>query len=80
MLFNPMVLLNEPTKVLIVVAIIMAGKSLAAFFIIVAFRYPINTALVVSASLAQIGEFSFMLAACTWRDSISSLSIRVWLS
>jgi CPA2 family monovalent cation:H+ antiporter-2 len=63
MLFNPMVLLNEPTKVLIVVAIIMAGKSLAAFFIIVAFRYPINTALVVSASLAQIGEFSFMLAA-----------------
>jgi monovalent cation:H+ antiporter-2, CPA2 family len=40
----------------------MLGKSLAAFLIVIAFRYPLNTALTVSASLAQIGEFSFILA------------------
>jgi len=42
--------------------IIMLGKSLAAFFLVLLFRYPLNTALTVSASLAQIGEFSFILA------------------
>jgi CPA2 family monovalent cation:H+ antiporter-2 len=42
--------------------IIIFGKSLAAFFLVLAFRYPLNTALTVSASLAQIGEFSFILA------------------
>ncbi len=41
---------------------IIVGKSLAAFLIIKAFRHPNGTALVVSASLAQIGEFSFILA------------------
>jgi len=62
MLFNPMILFDEPLKVLVVVAIIMLGKSLAAFLIVLVFRYPIHTALTVSASLAQIGEFSFILA------------------
>jgi CPA2 family monovalent cation:H+ antiporter-2 len=47
---------------LAVVAIIMLGKSVAAALIVLAFRYPLNTALTVSASLAQIGEFSFILA------------------
>ena len=47
---------------LAVVAIIMIGKTLAAFVLVLAFRYPLNTALTVSASLAQIGEFSFILA------------------
>ncbi len=61
MLFDPAVLLEQPLKVLAVVAIIMLGKSLAAFLLILAFRYPLNTALTVSASLAQIGEFSFIL-------------------
>jgi CPA2 family monovalent cation:H+ antiporter-2 len=56
-------IIEEPLRVLVVVGIIVLGKSLAAFFIVVAFRYPINTALVVSASLAQIGEFSFILVA-----------------
>jgi monovalent cation:H+ antiporter-2, CPA2 family len=42
--------------------VILVGKSLAAFLLVVAFRYPLNTALTVSASLAQIGEFSFILA------------------
>jgi Kef-type potassium/proton antiporter, CPA2 family (TC 2.A.37.1) len=62
MLFDPNVLLQQPLQVLAVVAIIVVGKSLAAFLLVLAFRYPLNTALTVSASLAQIGEFSFILA------------------
>jgi monovalent cation:H+ antiporter-2, CPA2 family len=63
MLFDPMVLVRQPLQVLGVVAIIVVGKSLAAFALVLLFRYPLNTALTVSASLAQIGEFSFILAA-----------------
>lgn len=62
MLFDPAVLLKMPLQVLAVVTIIVFGKSLAAFLLVLAFRYPLNTALTVSASLAQIGEFSFILA------------------
>ncbi len=62
MLFDPQVLIRQPLQAFIVVAIIILGKSLAAFFIVLLFRYPLNTALTVSASLAQIGEFSFILA------------------
>ncbi len=62
MLFDPRVLVEQPLQVLAVVAIIVFGKSLAAFLLVLAFRYPLNTALTVSASLAQIGEFSFILA------------------
>ena len=62
MLFDPEVLIHHPFRVLVVVAIIVFGKSLAAFLLVLAFRYPLNTALTVSASLAQIGEFSFILA------------------
>ena len=63
MLFDPMVLVTQPLQVLSVVAIIVIGKSLAAAAIVLLFRYPLNTALTVSASLAQIGEFSFILIA-----------------
>ena len=63
MLFDPSVLLREPLAVLAVLAIIMVGKSLAAFVIVLVFRHPMRTALTVSASLAQIGEFSFILAS-----------------
>ncbi|MBB4638127.1 YbaL family putative K(+) efflux transporter [Longimicrobium terrae] len=62
MLFDPAVLLRQPLQVLAVVAIILVVKSLAALGIVLAFRYPVRTALVVAASLAQIGEFSFILA------------------
>ncbi len=62
MLFDPHILLNEPLKVLAVVAIIMFGKTIAAVALVLVFRYPLNTALIVGASLAQIGEFSFILA------------------
>ena len=62
MLFDPAISLAEPLRILAVVAIIMVGKTLAAIALVLFFRYPINTALTVGASLAQIGEFSFILA------------------
>ena len=62
MLFDPQVLIREPLHVFVVLAIIIFGKSVAAFGLVLLFRYPLNTALTVSASLAQIGEFSFILA------------------
>jgi CPA2 family monovalent cation:H+ antiporter-2 len=62
MLFDPQILIREPLHLFAVLAIIILGKSLAAFFLVLLFRYPLNTALTVSASLAQIGEFSFILA------------------
>ena len=61
MLFNPAVLIDRPLQVLAVVMVIVVGKSIAACLLVLAFRYPLNTALTVSASLAQIGEFSFIL-------------------
>jgi monovalent cation:H+ antiporter-2, CPA2 family len=62
MLFDPQVLVEAPLKVAAVVAIILVGKTIAAIALVLAFRYPLNTALTVGASLAQIGEFSFILA------------------
>jgi CPA2 family monovalent cation:H+ antiporter-2 len=62
MLFDADILLNEPLRVLAVVAIIVLGKTTAAVVLVLLFRYPLNTALTVGASLAQIGEFSFILA------------------
>jgi CPA2 family monovalent cation:H+ antiporter-2 len=62
MLFDPAVVLTRPLEVLAVVTVILVGKSVAAFLLVITFRYPLNTALTVSASLAQIGEFSFILA------------------
>ena len=63
MLFDPRILIQEPLEVLLVVIIILVGKSVAAAAIVLGFRYPLHTALIISASLAQIGEFSFILAA-----------------
>ena len=62
MLFDPSVVWREPTQVLAVLGVIILGNSLVAFLLVLAFRYPLNTALTVAASLAQIGEFSFILA------------------
>lgn len=62
MLFEPSVIWTQPLKLLMVVLIIVVGKTLAAIAIVLLFRYPLNTALTVGASLAQIGEFSFILA------------------
>ena len=62
MLFDPMTLVDQPLHLLGVVAIVMLGKAIAAAALVIVFRYPLNTAMTVSASLAQIGEFSFILA------------------
>jgi monovalent cation:H+ antiporter-2, CPA2 family len=62
MLFDPQVLIEQPSKVVATVAVIAVGNSLAAALFVLLMRYPLNTALTVSASLAQIGEFSFILA------------------
>jgi CPA2 family monovalent cation:H+ antiporter-2 len=62
MLFEPRVLIEQPLHVLATVAVIVVGKSAAALALVLLLRYPAKTALQVSASLAQIGEFSFILA------------------
>ena len=63
MLFDPMSVVREPWPLIGTLFIIIIGKSVAAFLIVLAFRHPVSTALTISASLAQIGEFSFILAA-----------------
>jgi CPA2 family monovalent cation:H+ antiporter-2 len=62
MLFYPNILIEKPLPVLATVFIIVIGKSIAAFLIVLLFRKPVSTALTISASLGQIGEFSFILA------------------
>ena len=62
MLFDPSIIAREPLAVLATVVVIMGLKSIAALGVVLALGYPIATALVVTASLAQIGEFSFILA------------------
>lgn len=62
MLFDPMIILREPLPMLATLFIIIFGKSIAAFLIVRLFRRSTTTALTISASLAQIGEFSFILA------------------
>jgi len=63
MLFDPSVVIERPLELVGVLFVIVVGKSLAAFAIVLAFGYPVRTALTISASLAQIGEFSFILGA-----------------
>ncbi|KAA2234360.1 YbaL family putative K(+) efflux transporter [Salinarimonas soli] len=62
MLVDPSIVVREPLSVLATIGIIVVGKSLAAFLIVRAFGHLAGTALTISASLAQIGEFSFILA------------------
>ena len=62
MLFDPRILVEQPLPVLATFLTITVGKSVASFLIVRAFGHPNSTALTISASLAQIGEFSFILA------------------
>jgi CPA2 family monovalent cation:H+ antiporter-2 len=62
MLFNPAFLTESPRLVLATLGIVMLGKPLAAIAIVLWLRYPIRVALAVAVALAQIGEFSFILA------------------
>jgi CPA2 family monovalent cation:H+ antiporter-2 len=63
MLFDPMIVVRQPLAVIATLAIIIFGKSIVGFLLMLLFRRPVASALAVSASLAQIGEFSFVLAA-----------------
>lgn len=63
MLFDPMVLVNDPWGVLSTLFIIVVGKSLAAMGIVRVFGYSGKTSMTIAVSLAQIGEFSFILAS-----------------
>ena len=62
MLFDPHILLEDPLQILAMLFLIMLVNPLASAAIVLVFRYPLNTALMLMASLAQIGEFSFILA------------------
>ena len=62
MLFDPKVLVEQPLPLIATVAIIVVGKSFAAYAIVRAFGHPNQTAMTIAVSLAQIGEFSFILA------------------
>jgi CPA2 family monovalent cation:H+ antiporter-2 len=61
MLFDPYVLVERPLALVGVMFVVLIGKSVAAFVIVILFGYALRTALTISASLAQIGEFSFIL-------------------
>ena len=62
MLFDPRILREDPFQILAMLCLIMLVNPLASAAIVLVFRYPLNTALMLMASLAQIGEFSFILA------------------
>jgi CPA2 family monovalent cation:H+ antiporter-2 len=63
MQFDPTILLTQPVQVLGVLCVILIGTPVAAALLVLAFRFPLNTALTVAASLSQIGEFSFILGS-----------------
>jgi CPA2 family monovalent cation:H+ antiporter-2 len=62
MLFDPRTIIDEPAKLVGILAIVTVGSPLVAMALVVAFRYPLKTSLMVGASLSQIGEFSYILA------------------
>jgi monovalent cation:H+ antiporter-2, CPA2 family len=62
MLFDPRILVDDPGKLLVTAGIVIVGTPIIAMALVLAFRYPLNSALVIGASLSQIGEFSFILA------------------
>ncbi|WP_075292744.1 cation:proton antiporter [Pararhizobium arenae] len=62
MLFDPTILIREPLEVLATLALITVGKYLVSIAVVLLLRYPVGMALAVGAGLAQIGEFSFILA------------------
>ena len=76
MLFDPLSVVRDPWPLIATLLVIIIGKSLAAFLIVIAFRHPVATALTISASLAQIGEFSFILAELGYASKLLSKQAR----
>ncbi|OIR34375.1 Kef family K(+) transporter [Klebsiella pneumoniae] len=78
MLFDPMVLVQQPLAVLATLAIIIFGKSAAAFFLVRMFGHSPRTALTIAASLAQIGEFAFILAGLGMALNLLPQAGQIW--
>ena len=76
MLFDPFSVVRDPWPLIATLLVIIVGKSIAAFLIVLAFRHPVATALTISASLAQIGEFSFILAELGYASKLLSKQAR----
>jgi len=76
MLFDPFSVIRDPWPLIATLLVVIVGKSIAAFLIVIAFRHPIATALTISASLAQIGEFSFILAELGYASKMLSKQAR----
>ena len=76
MLFDPFSVIRDPWPLIATLLVVIIGKSLAAFLIVLAFRHPVATALTISASLAQIGEFSFILAELGFASKLLSKQAR----
>ena len=76
MLFDPFSVVRDPWPLIATLLVIIVGKSIAAFLIVIAFRHPVATALTISASLAQIGEFSFILAELGFASKLLSKQAR----
>ena len=76
MLFDPFSVIRDPWPLIATLLVVIIGKSLAAFLIVLVFRHPVATALTISASLAQIGEFSFILAELGFASKLLSKQAR----
>lgn len=63
MLFDPSIIIREPLLLLATLLVVIIGKGVGAFMIVRLLRYPVQTALTIAIALAQIGEFSFMIAS-----------------
>jgi K+:H+ antiporter len=76
MLFDPQILVDEPGALVATLFIILVAKTAAAFVVVRLFRHPVPAALAISVSLAQIGEFSFILANLGVRLTLMPGSVR----
>jgi CPA2 family monovalent cation:H+ antiporter-2 len=79
MLFDPAVLWRDPLPLLAVLAVVLVAKTLAAALLVLARGLPLRTALLVAASLAQIGEFSFILVALGGQLGLLDARAQSWV-
>jgi CPA2 family monovalent cation:H+ antiporter-2 len=75
MLFDPMVIIKKPLMVTLILAIIVIGKAVFAYAITRFFKYPVSDSLIIAVSLAQIGEFSFILSGLALNMKIFSTGL-----
>jgi CPA2 family monovalent cation:H+ antiporter-2 len=76
MLLHPSIFWVHPTLILSITALILFGKSILAFIIVLCFRYPLSSSIMVGLSLGQIGEFSFILSALGYKLNLMSVEVK----